>query len=217
MSSSISEDFAAGGGRDAVSKAELHVMLIRLMSQAEQREAVLRHYPNAGLPTVRNPPSRAASFQAPQALTDGGVALQVLLVNFTDEYARVVQGALVRSASDPDAVELRVSVCEHVRYLDGAGAPDPDAWMRLLAWTFSRHVGPVDGEGAGELAVAKTRGAVEAGPDADGEEAMRQASKSTAASEGKRGDGALASSESSSSSSSSEEEEEEGKGARGPE
>ena len=83
---------------------------------------------------------------------------QVVVINFTGEYARVVQGALVCADSDPDIKELRVSVSENMKYLDSStGAPIFSVWTRLLGWTLSRGVKAEKGDvGAGAAQAAST-------------------------------------------------------------
>lgn len=55
-----------------------------------------------------------------------------MVINFTDKYARVVQGALIRPDHDPSIVELRVSVPDTLRYVNDHGRFKPDVWMQIL-------------------------------------------------------------------------------------
>lgn len=201
MSSKTSEDFMDGRGRDAVSKTELFGMLFKLAYEAESRERVLDFYPNMGLPTVRFSTWASVSSWAflPGLCVNFLPMPQIMAITFTDEYARVIQGALVRSESDPDVVELRISVSENLRYLDDTGTPIQSVWLRLLGWTFSRGVEATEGSGVAagvgtgckeesdRLTVPKARASEEAGGlGSDEDEALRKASKSTTASERKQ-------------------------------
>ena len=112
---------------------------------------------------------------------------QIMVVNFTGEYARVVQGALVRPCLDADFVELRISVSANLCYLDKTNAIIPDIWKQLLGWTFCRtaktkHDGNTGkpGRGLEKLVISKIRG--QGMDEREDEVALRNASKSTTSS-----------------------------------
>ncbi|KFZ02061.1 hypothetical protein V500_00470 [Pseudogymnoascus sp. VKM F-4518 (FW-2643)] len=118
---------------------------------------------------------------------------QIIVINFTDKFARVVQGTLVRPDSSSDVVEFRISVTEILEYVDKESKIVPGVWKQLLGWTFCRAAKTKRGDdttGCGttnsvpiennnNLIVSKTR---EKGTNDEDEEALRKASKSTVAS-----------------------------------
>lgn len=196
MSSRMMDGFDAENGRNVVSKAELYVLLLHIGCTIEA-------YEDLGWHTEKDIPPVCFSLTLciPVHLHDVQPAnrlpmSQTMVVNFTDKYARVIQGALVRPIHDPSIVELRISVSDSLNYLDDDGNVIPDVWLQLLHWTFSHPVGaqkvPVDIRNAPatapnqesvKLVVPKAR--VEKTGDAQGsseDEALRQASKSTTAS-----------------------------------
>lgn len=122
---------------------------------------------------------------------------KVVVINFTDKYARIVQGTLTRPRPNSNKVDFRMSVSEQLLYVDEkTDKIIPDVWKRLLGWTFCRAAKAERGndnardettsavpEENVNLIVSKTR---ERRADDREVEAMRIASKSTVASLGKK-------------------------------
>ncbi|KFX95162.1 hypothetical protein O988_05938 [Pseudogymnoascus sp. VKM F-3808] len=152
-------------GEGVVLKAELFAMLIQLVFVASCNEIC---------PSGRDLP-------------------QVVVINFTDQYARIVQGTLTRPRPNSNEVDFRISVSEQLLYVnEKTDKIISDAWKRLLGWTFCRAAKAEGGkDDAGDkttsavpeenvnLIVSKTR---ERRADDREDEAMRIASKSTVAS-----------------------------------
>lgn len=115
------------------------------------------------------------------------------MINFTDKFARIVQGTLVRPDSSSDVVEFHISVSKILEYVDKENKIVPGVWKQLLGWTFCRAAKAKRGDdttGCGtansvpienndNLIASKIR---EKGTNDEDEEALRKASKSTVAS-----------------------------------
>ena len=66
---------------------------------------------------------------------------QIIVIIFTDEYARVVQGARVPPLLASDPVEQRISVSANLRLVErDTNGVIPGVWKQLLGWTFCRAV-----------------------------------------------------------------------------
>lgn len=116
---------------------------------------------------------------------------KAIVINFTNKYARIVQGTLIRPDPNSNDVDFRISVSERLLYVDEkTDKIIPDVWKRLLSWTFCRAAkAKRSDDNAGHettsavpeendnLIVSKTR---ERKLDDKEEEALRIASKSTA-------------------------------------
>ncbi|KFZ04461.1 hypothetical protein V502_10133 [Pseudogymnoascus sp. VKM F-4520 (FW-2644)] len=124
---------------------------------------------------------------------DGVDVPQVVVINLTNKYARIVQGTFICPNPNYNDVDFRISVSEQLQYVDEkTDTIIPDFWKRLLSWTFCRAAKAKRGnDNAGDettsavpeendnLIVSKIR---ERKLDDKEEEALRIASKSTVAS-----------------------------------
>jgi hypothetical protein len=64
---------------------------------------------------------------------------KAIVINFTEKYACIVQGTLIRPDPNSNDVDFRISVSERLLYVDEkTNKIIPDVWKRVLSWTFCR-------------------------------------------------------------------------------